>query len=51
MDYYLGTLAHEYGHCMGLPDYYKTVNTGYMITIDSVSADQKNCTVTILPDK
>lgn len=28
-----------------------TVNTGYMITIDSVSADQKNCTVTILPDK
>lgn len=28
-----------------------TVNTGYMITIDYVSADQKNCTVTILPDK
>lgn len=23
MDYYLGTLTHEYGHCMGLPDYYR----------------------------
>lgn len=23
LDYYLGTLAHEYGHCMGLSDYYE----------------------------
>lgn len=23
MSYYLSTLTHEYGHCMGLPDYYR----------------------------
>ena len=27
-----------------------TIDTGYTITVDSVSADQKKCTVTILPD-
>ncbi len=26
--YYLGTLEHELGHCMGLPDYYKYEYTG-----------------------
>lgn len=25
-----------------------TIDTGYMITVDSVSEDQKNCTITIL---
>lgn len=27
-EYYLGTLEHELGHCMGLPDYYKYEYTG-----------------------